>query len=90
MTNKEIINLRVETKNGQNVGRVVEFEVDSLTGKITSYRVKSNNVIKGLFKDELIINQSQVISLSKEKMVVEDGAVGVGLKTGVNLSPEAV
>ena len=90
MTNKEIINLRVETKNGQALGRVVEFEVDSLTGKITNYRVKSSNVIKDLFKNELIINQSQIVSLTKEKMVVEDGVIEVGAKTGIKLSPEAI
>ncbi len=88
MTNREIINLRVETKSGQALGRVVEFEIDALTGKIVSYRVKSSNVIRGLFKDELIINQSQVISLTKEKMIVEDNVVAEIQPAKIKLSPE--
>ncbi len=90
MTNKEIINLSVETKNGHFLGRVVEFEIDALTGQIVNYYVKSKNIIGGLFKNELVINQSQVISLTKEKMVVEDGAIEAGLKAGIKLSPEAI
>ncbi|MFH1225796.1 MAG: PRC-barrel domain-containing protein [bacterium] len=88
MTNKEIINLPVETKNGQSVGRVAEFEIDILTGKVANYHVKSSNVIKGLFKDELIINQSQVIGLTKEKMVVDDNVVTNGQSIKIKLSPE--
>ncbi len=90
LKNKDLINLPVETKSGQSLGRIVEFEIDVLTGKIVNYYVKSGNVIKGLFKDELIINQSQVVSLDKEKMVVEDNVV-VGQETvKVGLSPEGV
>lgn len=87
MKAKAIINLPVETKSGQKLGRVVDFEIDPLTGKITDYYVKSVNVIEGLFQKELIINQSQVISIDKKKMMVEDGAVE--LKAGIKLSPEA-
>lgn len=88
LKHSDIIHLPVETKTGQSLGRVVDFEIDSLSGKIVNYYVKSGNVIEGLFKNELIISQSQVVSLDKEKMVVEDGVIEAGVKAGIKFSPE--
>lgn len=67
----DLINLPVYTQSGQHLGRVDSFEVDIDTHAITHYYVRTG-LIKGLWHEQLIIDQSQVISISKEKMVVED------------------
>lgn len=71
----ELINLPVLTKSGQTLGRVSDFEIDSLSQKILKYYVKSNSLIKGLLARELMVAAEQVISITKEKMVVEDNLV---------------
>ena len=68
---KKIIGLPVYTENNFYLGRVVKIKVDSQTNQPIQYFVKSNNFIKNLFKRHLIINQSQVISISEEKMIVK-------------------
>lgn len=67
----QLIHLSVETQSGQYLGKIISFEIDPLSQSIVYYHVKSG-LIKGLDKKELIIHQNQVISISKEKMIVED------------------
>ncbi len=69
---KQLINLPVYTQSGHYLGRVVDLEIDSETGRVVKYFVKSQSFIKNLFQGCLIISESQVLSISKEKMVVED------------------
>ena len=88
LTSQEIINLKVETKSGQKLGRVADFIIDANTYTITTYHIKSKNIIEGLFKNELIINQSQVITIDKEKMVVEDNVITEQDLAKASLTPE--
>ncbi len=67
----DLTNLPVYTQGGQYLGRIDSFEVDIDTNTITCYHVRTG-LIRGLWHQQLIIHQSQVISISKEKMVVED------------------
>ena len=69
---KEIINLPVYTQSGSYLGRVVDLEIDSSTGRVEKYFVKSHNFLKNLFQRRLIISADQVLSVSKEKIVVRD------------------
>lgn len=71
ISSADLINLPVYTQTGQRLGRVTFFEIDIDTHTISHYHVKTG-LIKGLWHQELIIHQSQVISISKEKMIVED------------------
>jgi len=70
----DLINLPVFTQSGQHLGRVDSFEVDIDSQAITKYHVKTG-LIKGLWHQQLLIDPSQVISISKEKMIIEDNAV---------------
>lgn len=67
----DLINLPVYTQSGHHLGRIDSFEVDIDNHTITNYHVKTG-LIKGIWHQQLVIAQSQVISISKEKMVVED------------------
>jgi len=59
------------TQSGQDLGRVSTFDVDAGSQTITHYYVRTG-LIKGLWHEELMVAASQVISISVEKMVVED------------------
>jgi len=72
ISSSDLINLPVYTNSGQYLGKVDSFEIDIDINTITHYHV-STGLIKGLWHQKLVIAQSQVISTSKEKMVVEDG-----------------
>jgi len=67
----DLINLPVYTQGGQHLGRVDSFAINIDSHQITHYHVKTG-LIKGLWHQQLVIVASQVISISKEKMVVED------------------
>lgn len=85
---QDIINLSVYTELGQHLGRVVDFEFDSNTQTIINYHVRSRDIIKELLSSDLIINREQVISIKKEKMIVEDNVMVV--KDKKNIQKQAV
>lgn len=68
---KQLIGLLVETQSGEKLGRVDGFNLETDSHLIFQYLVKPAGLSK-IFSHELIINRSQVISLSAEKMVVDD------------------
>ncbi len=69
---KTLIGLPVETRSGRSVGKVSAVEIDAETHAVTHYRVRPRQTIQGLFANELIIAPSQVVSVSAERMVVEE------------------
>lgn len=72
---KKLINLPVFTQSGQHLGKVVDFEIEVGSHTILKYYVKSSGLINELFTSELIITPSQVIEITKEKMIVEDNII---------------
>lgn len=73
--NKQLINLPVFTEKGQHLGKISSFGIETSTQSIIKYYVKPENFIKELVEKELIVSAEQVISINKEKMVVEDNIV---------------
>lgn len=69
---QEIINLPVYTQSGQHLGKVVDFEIASQTHTIEKYVIRNNTIVGSILQKDLLISPSQVISISKNKMVVED------------------
>jgi len=72
---KKLKNLIVETKSGQVLGYVIDFELETETGIIVKYNVKSKNPIAGLFQDRLIIDKEQIIEFTDKKIIVEDNVI---------------
>lgn len=70
----DLLNLSVYTASGQHLGRVAGFEIDLETHSILSYHI-STGLIKGLWHQQLTIHPRQIISVSKDAMIVEDNAV---------------
>ncbi len=70
----DLIGLPVYTESGQNLGRIDSFEIDIDLNTIINYHV-STGLIKGLWHQKLIIAKSQIISITRKKMVVEDSVI---------------
>ena len=66
---KKIINSKVTTKSGQDLGKVVDFEVDSSGQNIIKYYTQ------GFLKEPLIISSNQVIEIKEKEIIVEDMVV---------------
>ena len=79
ISSSDLINLPVYTQGGRHLGRVAAFDIDIDTNGITAYYVKTG-LIKGLWYQQLVIHPKQIISISKEKMVVEDNVSKVQAK----------
>ncbi len=75
---KDLLRLPVETKSGDFVGKVSGLDMDVETHFVRRYYVRAItpvNLLHGSLYGELVINSSLVISITKEKMIVADGAV---------------
>jgi sporulation protein YlmC with PRC-barrel domain len=74
----DLLNLPVYTQSGQHLGRICDFEFDPVAQAVVKYYVRSTGLIKELLHKELLINREQVVSISPEKMVVDDGVIPAG------------
>lgn len=74
ISSEDLLNLPVESQSGQRLGRISGFDVDTESHRVMRYYVKTG-LIRGLWHQQLLIDPVQVVSISKEKMVVEDGAI---------------
>ncbi len=68
---KQLIGLLVETQSGEKLGYLDGFNLDTDSHTIYQYLIKPAGLSK-IFSHELIINRQQVISLTADKMVVDD------------------
>lgn len=72
LSHKQLLGLGVETCSGASLGKVLGFTIDSLSQKILTYEVGEGLVV---VKINYVIHRHQVLSLSEEKMVVDDAVV---------------
>ena len=75
LRHKELINLPVETKEGQALGFICDFEYEAETNKISRFHVKKGRLVASFINKNLIIHADQVVAITKEKMIVEDTAI---------------
>ena len=83
---KQLNGLPVETRSGHGLGRILNFVVDPLNQKIISY-----DVGRGYFMPKVLflIRDQQVVSLSSEKMIVEDTVIKQEFEQTENLEKKA-
>ena len=72
LTKKILIGLPAFTQSGQHLGRVSDFEFDPVHHLIVRYHLKAGDIIKDLLQSELIVSREQVVSITAQKMTVED------------------
>lgn len=75
LNHKQIVNLPVYTKTETRVGFISHFDVDELEQKIVRYYIKPHQGIASMFGSELLVSPKQVISITREKMIVDDLAI---------------
>lgn len=77
ITAKNLLHLLVFTKSQDYLGKIVDFEVEVDSQLIIKYYVKGSGLMKflGGSKLELIISHTQVISITAERMIVEDNVI---------------
>jgi sporulation protein YlmC with PRC-barrel domain len=92
LNSKAILGIPVETRSGHTLGRLGSLDVDSETGRVKTFHVKSGNLVAGLLGDELMIAWDQVVEWTSERLVVVDSALPVGsraLARAAQTSPSA-
>lgn len=75
INSQKLINIRVETESGEYIGKLKSFDIDVDTQSIKSYYVKPPVLRSGIFSDELLIHNAQVLDITNDKMVVVDNIV---------------
>ncbi len=74
LSDDQLRGLPVETRTGEYVGRVVGFVMDTQGGVVVQYRVRPSGLLALLSASrELLVHQSQVVSIDANRMVVESG-----------------
>ena len=93
---KDLNDLPVETRAGQTLGKLEGIIIDIDSQSIHQYIVKPSG-IKNIFVKELLISREQVVSINKNKIIVEDGtysstqkAKQESQKTKPQLQPEPI
>lgn len=77
ISSKDLIGLPVLTQMDQELGKISGFDLDVDTQRIKHYHVKKHSILAELLGEkDLIISESQVISITKVRMTVEDAVVG--------------
>lgn len=69
---KRLFGLPVQTRAGIGLGSLWDFEIETDTGRIQKLCVKSGGLVKGLMKDELLIDWSRVVEIQEHAVIVED------------------
>ena len=77
ITLKELKHLPVETTGGMVLGRIVDSEIDQESHLIGTYVVQAGRLTRPIARRSLRIARNQVISLTNERMVVDDLVSGV-------------
>ena len=78
LNHKQLLNLPVYTESSDYLGRIINFEFNPETHQILVYLVGSSSWVKTILGEkipELKIASAQVISISEEKMIVEDNVL---------------
>lgn len=71
LKHEQLIGLPVETVSGQLLGKIHGFVIQLETQAIFQYQIKPIG-LTGFFAKDLLINHNQVVSINKEKMLVDD------------------
>ena len=75
ISSKKIIGMMVETKSGENLGKVESFNLEVESQSVLEYKIKPSSLVTGLIKEDLIISRGQVIEITNKKMIVDDNVV---------------
>lgn len=74
ISQKQLLHLPVETKSGEFLGKICSWDMDTENQFVVKYYLKKTNLIQELLTrdQEYIIPSQEVVTITKEKMIVED------------------
>ena len=72
LNSNQIIGLPVYTQAGMFLGKVIKVETLPDDQTAQKYIVQNANPLKNLISGQLVVDASQVISVTVEKIIVED------------------
>lgn len=78
LSSPDLFSLPVYTQSNDELGHIIAFELDPLQHSVQYYYVKKSTLVPTFLQSHKIessdhkIHKSQVISLTSERMVVED------------------
>ncbi len=75
LNSKDMIGVPVETRDGRFIGKVASFNVDAITGKLSSLLVHAPGIVSGLFRDELLVDWNVILEMTPDRVLVADTAV---------------
>ncbi len=76
LKSNQLIGLSVKDKSGRILGKIKDFELETDTNQITAYVVSPSKLVEKFLANDLVIAQSQVIEITAEEMIVDNGIVG--------------
>ena len=76
---KHLLGLLVETESGETLGKIVDINLDIENHAVKNYVARRSF----LSKQEYLIKPVQIVSISKDKMIVEDTTVKEKLENDV-------
>lgn len=68
--NFDLIGLKVETKKGTKLGRVIDYTIDTSTFQVAQIIVK-RSALKAILDPELLISSSQIVEVTDYKIIVK-------------------
>lgn len=78
ISSQNLLGLPVFTQLEQELGEISGFDLEIDSHAISKYHVKKHSILADLLgTKDLIIDRSQVILISKEKMIVEDAVIEI-------------
>jgi len=72
ISHQQLINLPVVTQSGHDLGSVKSFNVDIDSQSILEYQIKPSGLVKKLINEDLIISRGQIISITQDKIIIDD------------------
>ncbi len=80
--NYELIGKPIVTEGNKKLGKVQDYSVDDESMYIQKLYV-SQSILRGINKNQLLIDRSQVIEITDKKIIVKDPAEKVSARGGV-------
>ena len=71
----QLAGVPVYTRSGDRIGKLAGFVIESDTHEVVQYAVRKSGTLELILPKEFLVGRGQVVSVSDEKMVVEDAAV---------------
>ncbi len=75
LNTKALTGVPVVTRSGQAVGKVVSFDLDTVTGRMQAMHVHAKGIMAVVMDGDSIVPWDAIIEMSPSRIVIADGTV---------------